>query len=154
MALKDRHGPFDFVYKELPGVGHTWPPDVAKEQLDFATSKKRDLFPKKVMWSPSVDWKKVFFWLAVGKPSAVGRGQAIFAEVKAPNEIHVTGGAAGLAVLLNDKLVDFKKPVKVVHNGSEVFNAEIAHGSLVAALLSVDDKVDAACALWAKVDLK
>jgi dienelactone hydrolase len=152
-GLKERYGPFDFVYREDPGVGHQWPAGAAKEQLDFAQSKKRDLFPRKVLWSPSVDWKRVFFWLKVDKPSEIGRGRSIFAEIKEGNEIHVTGSADGLSILLNDKLVDLKKPVKVVHNGSEAFHGE-APGSLVALLLSLDDKIDPACALWAKIDLK
>jgi poly(3-hydroxybutyrate) depolymerase len=151
-ALKERYGPFEFVYHEGAGVGHQWPREDRAEAGRFLLAKKKNFNAPRVLWEPRAEWKKVFYWLMMERPA---RGVRIFAEFKGRSEIHVetSGSCSGLSLILNDGLADLKSPIKVVLNGQEIFNDRAA-GSATAALLSLDDKLDLKAACWARIRLE
>ena len=57
----------------------------------------------------------------------------------------------GFSVLLNEKLIDPKKKVRVVLNGKEVFNDYIT-ARVSAIVESVDEKVDERMWFWGRID--
>ncbi|MHC4606313.1 MAG: hypothetical protein ACYTAF_05215 [Planctomycetota bacterium] len=148
-GLKSKYPEFEFTYHEIPGLGHSWPRSDRDAMYKFIRGKKKVYFPKRFIWEPRVSWKKVFYWVAMENPA---RGSRIFVETKEKNVIHVEGTTDGTSLLLNDKIVDLSKPVKVLRHGTEIFN-DVPKGSLTALILTLDDKLDEKAACWARISL-
>jgi predicted esterase len=136
-GYKEKYGPYDFTYKEYSDIGHGFPKEGFKHIWDWMFSKKRDPYPKQVIWEPGRAYKQIFYWLKIANPPL---GQRIEAKIDA-NKISIQGGLAEFSVFLNDKLADFKKPVVVTVNGEEKFNG-LAGYSLSALVETIDDKKD------------
>ncbi|MEZ6020549.1 MAG: hypothetical protein R3F17_10740 [Planctomycetota bacterium] len=81
-----------------------------------------------VVWQPALDWKRQFYWLFWEKPAI---GATVYARIdRAANRItidiepaHEGTQGEGLAVLLDDTLVNMEQPVTVALNGKTVFEA-------------------------------
>jgi len=117
-------GGYDFEYWEVPKRGHDLPPGGFDALLDKVAKKARAAHPSKVVWQPAISWKRQFYWLWWEKPVA---GAIVVAEVdRAKNEIRVTCDkpAEGLAVLLDDSLVDMSREVAIRLEDKEVFRGK------------------------------
>lgn len=145
--LKKQYGPYDFKYIEYPDKGHTVVAKDLQEAMDWCVAKKRNPNPKLVIWEPLRPWKRCFNWLRVEVPED---GPRMVARIQG-NEVTVeSGGAKGLSILLNDKLVSLSKPVRVRVDGKEIYN-DVCRGSAIAVVESVDERMDAESACWARV---
>lgn len=118
---RERWGGFPFEYWEVPGRQHDLPPGGITALLAKVESGVRDPRPTKVVWQPALRWKRQFYWLwwETPKVSAV-----VEAEVdRATNEVRVKSDAStkGLEILLDARLVDIAKEVRVLVNGAEVY---------------------------------
>jgi hypothetical protein len=127
----------DVQYDETKGIGHVPTPEIAERAYGKLRQRRRELYPVQV-WLQSnrpdslfnrADWVQVYDPLRPGKERRLlirrGGGQMdVFqnafradAAVLAPNRIEVKAENVGMMRLyLNDRLVDFKKPVTVVVN--------------------------------------
>jgi predicted esterase len=118
---RQRWGGFDYEYWEVPGRAHDLPPGGMLALCEKIADRARDPRPQKVVWQPSLAWKRQFHWLAWDAPK---RFAIVVAEVDAAkNEVRVEcdQDAAGLGVLLDDALVDLDREVVVTLAGREVF---------------------------------
>lgn len=135
-ALKEKYGPYEFIWKLYTNIGHGIPKEGLKPIWTWMLSKKRDPLPKRVLWEPSRSTKKHFYWIRA--EDASGR----FDVQRDGNRFVVTGRATGISILLNEKMVKLDQPIVVVdEKGTELFNGKARH-SLVAMLESIATKKD------------
>jgi pimeloyl-ACP methyl ester carboxylesterase len=123
---RERWGGFDYEYWEVPGRGHDLPPGGMLALVEKIATRKRDPRPAKLVWQPSLAWKRQFHWLAWDTPA---RHAIVVAEIDpARNEVRVEcdTDARGLAVLLDDALLDLDREVVVKLNDREVHRAKPA----------------------------
>jgi predicted esterase len=146
--LKEKHGPYEFVYKEYNGIGHGHPKGGFGQIKRWMTSHKRNPYPDYIVWEPTRSYKKLFWWVKVRSRG----GQLVAKYKKSKNLIEIEATCSGISVFLNEKMADFTKPVKVMLNGKEVFNDYIYH-SASAVLESIQDKKDKEQYFTAKIDL-
>lgn len=148
---KSDPGAYPGLFKGYPGMGHNIEDSVYADVDGFFKGKARAAYPRLVLWRPLVTWKKRFYNLGLEDPKP---GMSVRAEMKEDNRIVVTGAqGATLTVYLNEKLVDFKKPVVVTWNGQEAFNGTLTP-TLSTMLETLGDRSDAGMYYTAKVVLK
>jgi predicted esterase len=121
---KELWGGFDFEYWEVSGRGHTPPPGGYEAHLDKIAHHVRNPHPDTVIWEPSIDWKRQFYWLWWEFPLLSGLVEARLDREK--NEVHVECSVApkGLYVLLGPEIVDMDEEVAVFLNKEEVFRGK------------------------------
>jgi predicted esterase len=146
--LKEKHGPYEYVYKEYNGIGHGYPPGGFGPIIDWMIRHKRKPYPDYIVWEPSRPYKKLFWWIKVRSAG----GQIIAKYKKSKNLIEIEGSSSGISVFLNEKMVNLSKPVKVMVNGKEVFK-DYVYYSASALLESIQDKKDPEQYFTAKIDL-
>ncbi len=153
--LDELHGehPEGYVheYHEYPNIGHGLPPKGTTPIIKWLTSRRRNPYPKKVVWEPVLGWKKTFYWLRLKNPVGAGR---LVAVNLGDNRFDVTTSspARGLSLFLNEKMVDFKKPVTVTLNGEAAFSGYVTL-SAAALLESIAERNDRKMYFTARVDL-
>ena len=141
---------YKLLYKEIAGKGHDVPKDVRLEGLQWLKKFSRNPLPKHVIWEPVSKNKKHFYWLKIDE---LTQGMRIEAEIKDKvNVIIKTKSVSKFTLFLNDKLVDFNKPIKVEVNGAEKYNAKL-QPSLTAILESYVAKEDAEMIFTARVEI-
>ncbi len=134
-ALKEKYGPYDYVWKLYNDCGHGLPKDGVKPIFDWMTAKKRDPLPKRVLWEPTRSYKKHFYWV---KKSSTG-GQV---DVQRDGNKFTVTGTTDITIMLNEKMVKLDQPIVVVNDkGEELFNGKVGY-SLVAMVESIAAKND------------
>jgi len=141
-------GGYPFEYWEVEGHGHALPPGGMGSLLAKIKDRVRDPRPMKVVWQPSLEWKRQFYWLWWSDPE---RSATVIAECdREKNQIVITSTAdtKGLEVLLDDRLVDLDREVTVRLGDRVVFQGkpQLTLASLVKTSATGDpDLVFAAC---------
>lgn len=118
---RERWGGFPFEYWEVPSRQHDLPPGGMTALLAKIADSVRDPRPAKVVWQPALRWKRQCYWLWWEMPNL---SALVEAEVdRTTNEVRVKCDAStkGLEVLLDARLVDITKEVRVLVNGAEVY---------------------------------
>lgn len=114
----------DFEYWEVTDRGHGFPEGGTDALLDRIDGYTRAPYPAKVTWQPTLPWKSRFYWLDWPEPRV---DALVVAEIdREANSIAITSdgfGVEGLAVLLNDELVDMEAEVTITLDGEEAFKA-------------------------------
>lgn len=126
----------DVDYLETKGVGHVPTPQIAEQCYAKLCARKRDLYPRQ-LWLQSNRAETVFNrvdWLQIYQPTNAGDEKKLFFNKKpghmtlmsnawsaqatlTANQIDLTTDNVDvLRILLNDQMIDFKKPVKVIVN--------------------------------------
>jgi len=147
LAQKYR-GCYKHIYIEVPG-GHQAAGAKLNQLLDWVLKFKRNPYPKQVIWEPKRKFNHYLWWLKVKNPKI---GQRLEAKIeKNTITIKTENIDKGFSVLLNEKLIDPKKKVRVVLNGKEVFNDYIT-ARVSAIVESVDEKVDERMWFWGRID--
>ncbi|HVS17218.1 MAG TPA: hypothetical protein VMT18_01370 [Planctomycetota bacterium] len=122
LAARERWGGYErYEYLEVDGFGHGLPHKGAIELLEKVADARRDAHPEKVVWQPSLPWKRQFYWLFWESPRA---GALVTAELDRKANavrVEVEGDASGLCVLLSEELLDVEREVALQLNGSEVY---------------------------------
>lgn len=132
--LKQKYGPYDYVWKLYNDIGHGLPKDGVKPIFEWMLKKVRNPYPKHVIWQPQRAYIRNFYWLR----SEGGRGGLIEAKIDGQT---ITVSTKGIAIYLNEKMVDLKKPVIVKVGDEEVFHGLVPY-SLVAVADSIEAKMD------------
>ena len=126
-AARARFGGYeDFTYWEVDGRGHGEPPGGPKAHLERIASFAREPVQDVVVWQPVLEWKRQFYWLFWEDPSVgalvIGRIDRETNTVAVELSLHsAKDPGSGLAVLLDDRLVDRGREVVVTLNGEERF---------------------------------
>lgn len=107
--------------------GHTHAPYESEKEfkhiLDWAKSKKRDLWPKHVRYATwNLTWPRAY-WLTIERMNTPYLPAQIEAQVKNGNVIDVkTWNIAAYKVFLDEKLIDAAKPVTVMTDGKKSYS--------------------------------
>ena len=144
--LKEKYGPYDYIYKEIKANNHKGPGNI-QQILTWMYEKKRNPYPKLVIWEPFRPYKKYFYWLKCDNVD--GWGQRIEAKIEG-NKIALKGSTAGVTVFLNEKLVDLTKPVILEVDGKEKFNGDVPY-SIIALVETIDAHKDPEMYFVAKI---
>ena len=118
----------DFEYWEVDDVGHGPPKEGIGALIKKIADFERKPLPTNLAWQPDLFWKQQFHWLNWVKPVM---GSIVVAERSEEDNsftLTVTNDRGqpltevrGLSVLLDDRLVDMDKPVRVTLNGEVIF---------------------------------
>jgi dienelactone hydrolase len=140
--MKKEYGPYDFVYKEYNDIAHGLPKEGLKPIWDWMFARKRDPFPKLVIWEPSRAYKQHFYWL---KSEGGGRVEALLEGQK----ITIKGGHP--TIFLHEKMVKFAEEVTVVDaGGAQLWKGRPAL-SLAALVESIAVRQDAEVVFTAQI---
>jgi predicted esterase len=161
----DKDG-YKINYKEYPGVGHGLPSAAEVEVGKWLKQFKRDPYPRTLTWKPMKDSLPMFHWLKIAPTDLPPTSRRVNIQnnqlIDAPiirarikgNEITIDApGIKGITLFLNDSLVDLSKPVTVMLDGKEVFNAKVGY-RLTALVESLAAKEDANMYFTARVDVR
>lgn len=107
-------------YWEVGDRGHGFPAGGIIKLLERVQEARREAVPTRIVWQPDVTWKRQLHWLRWERPR---RHAILVADLdREANTIRITceGGAEGLSVLLDERVVDLGREVVVELNGEEV----------------------------------
>lgn len=139
-------------YHEYPDIGHGLPPKGTAEMIEWIAARRRDPCPRKIVWEPTLAWKRLFYWLRLESPAGAGR---IVAVNRGENRFEITTeggrGVRGLSILLNGEMADLRKPVTVSVDGKEVFSGFVLP-SAAALLESIVERNDRETVFTARVE--
>ncbi len=116
-----RWGAFEYEYWEVDGRAHDLPPGGTTALLEKVREHRRNPYPERIVWEPTLSWKRHFYWLWWDAPV---NEALVLADLKRDeNAIDITynGTPTGLFVLLREELVDMSKEVIVRLNGKETY---------------------------------
>ena len=149
-------GGWKFSYEQVDGRKHEFPEKGPLPGLKWAVDHVRDPRPRKVLWQPSRDWKKSFYWVRWARPWL---GAVLTARVDLPNNtIEVTVQAPvgpdkakieaereerilALSFLVDERLLDVTRDVILKIDGQERFRG-IPAPSLAALVRSAEERED------------
>jgi len=146
---KEQWGGYDYEYWEVSGRGHDYPPGGTKALLEKVADRERNARPLKVVWQPTLTWKRQFYWLWWDAPL---KNAIVVAELdRGSNTVRITSEQSlkGLSVLLDENLLDLSREVIVSVNGAESYRG-IPTPSL-AVLLATSGGVDPARTYTVKI---
>lgn len=118
-------GAFAHDYWEVDGRGHAEPPGGHLAQLQKIAGKVREPVPQRIVWQPVLPWKRQFYWLWWDAPVV---NAIVTADLdRAQNQVAITcdQDTKGLEVLLDGRVLDIKREVVVLVNGTEVFRGKV-----------------------------
>lgn len=122
----ERWGGYDYEYWRVEGRGHDLPPGGTKALLEKVIDFERDPHPERVVWQPTLAWKRSFYWLWWDEPRPNAIVDARLDREANTIAVEVDGDASGLAVQLSAGVVDLDRELVVSLNGSEVFRGAVA----------------------------
>ena len=109
-------------YCEVTGRGHALPPGGTLAHLRKVAGFARQAHPDKIVWEPTLPWKRQFYWLFWETPVA---DALVIAELdRAQNAVFIDlrkASPAGLSVLLSPELLDITREVVVYLDEEEVY---------------------------------
>jgi hypothetical protein len=124
------------VWKLYNDIGHGLPKEGLKPIWDWMFVQKRDPLPQRVLWEPSREYTKYFYWIRT-----LSMRERIDVR-REGNKFIVTGSSSSISILLNEKMVKFDQPVIVTDDqGNELFHGKATY-SLVVMVESIDAKRD------------
>ncbi len=143
---------YEFEFEKVPGLGHGIVREGLGPTISWLTRRKRNPYPKTVIWEPNRSYKKDFYWLHVPR---VTRGVLIVARIEKKRRIVVSssGYLPKLSLFLSDELVDAGKEITVTWNGKERFRGRLAPSAAVLAE-SVYTRRDPAMVFSYRIDLE
>jgi len=116
---RERWGGYDFEYWEVEGRGHETPPGGARKLLEKVADAERDARPDKVVWQPTLAWKRQFYWLFWEQPRLRATVVAELDGEENRVRVECATDAAGLWILLDERTLDPEREVTVELNGEE-----------------------------------
>jgi hypothetical protein len=107
----------------VPEKGH-WMDKQDSAAVPWMAKFRRNAIPQKVVWLQDDTPHESFYWLSV-PINEIQKGKQVIAEY-ADNVFTVSkNDYKTLKIGLNDSMIDFNKPVKIIVNGKIVFNKKV-----------------------------
>jgi len=123
-AAKLKELDYDYHYSEITEGGHQFFIDENQKVLDFFDKKKRDAYPKEIVWIADKQQHGRAYWLKIDEFKSPGFARLEASYDKVSNTVNVKAENVGkLAVFVSGKMVNFAEPVVVRINGVEKHNA-------------------------------
>ena len=99
------------------GLGH-WMEGRDQEALPWMQERRRNAWPRSIVWRQSPRTHTRFYWLAMDAAAAKG-GQVVRAEVDGQTIRLEAENVSSLTVRLSDELLDLDRPIRVVRTVHE-----------------------------------
>ena len=118
----------------VEGKGH-WMDRVDTVAVSWMAQFKRNPYPEKIVWKQSEVLHPHFYWLSAPK-NQLARDKEVCAEWlknkngKPANIIRITHcDYSALTISLNDQMIDFAKPVKIIYGDKVLFNGMVTRSA-------------------------
>jgi hypothetical protein len=108
----------------VPKKGH-WIDKQDSVAVPWMAKFRRNAIPQKIVWRQDDTPHESFYWLSVPL-NEIQKGKQVIAEYKNNVFTIFKNDYKTLKIGLNDSMIDFNKPVKVIVNGKVVFNKKAA----------------------------
>ena len=144
---KENPGDFPVQMELMKGHGHGGLPD--RDKIKEMYPHRRDPVPRRLSWDLTDGVIDRFFWLGAPKP---GPGRSIDATIAGNVVTVTTRGVVQLELSLDGRLVDVRKPLRVVIDGAE--HAVVLRPSLATLCRSMNERGDPALACTCRVTLE
>lgn len=160
-------GGWKHVYEQVDGRGHAFPEKGPTPGLEWMASHERDPRPAKIVWQPTREWKKTFYWLRWERPwlgslvtASVDTAQnSIDVVVERPRsatpqrtEAQREEFVGTLSFYLDGRLVDLAQEVVITVDGVERFRG-VPPLRLATLVRSIEVREDAEYAFAVEVSL-
>lgn len=162
---QDPGGYEQFVFKTYEGLEHAFPPGEPETGIRWLETKKRDTFPKKLVWEyasepfPTAEPnsplprlpKHWFYWLHCKDPKdnmkvvATRDGNTIDLQIK-------NADWKSFDVLLNPTMIDVTRDVVVIVNGKEIYKGK-PEPNVATVLETLDARADRSMCFDRRVEL-
>lgn len=125
----------------VPGVGH-WMNRADTAAIEWMAQYRRNPYPAKIVWGQhSTCGHTCFYWLKVDAQEAKVDGRTIIATLRDNTITIERNDYQKVTIGLNDRMIDFSKPVIVIENGKEVFNGKVKR-TIADIAQSLNDRMD------------
>ena len=145
LARLNARDPFGYnvKFQRVTGPVHPAKTRLALGSLfTWISAFRRSPLPSKVVWRQCSDVLHGSLYFLKLEPTAIAKGAIVACELVSPNEFSLkVFGVRRLWILLSQAIVDFRKPVKVIVNGS-LFFQDFVRPSEEAVAHSLADKAD------------
>jgi pimeloyl-ACP methyl ester carboxylesterase len=121
------------------GKGH-WMDGADKAAVPWMAQFRRNPLPEKVVWLQDDIPHNSLYWLRV-PPSEAENGKLAIVERMDNTFTVITNHYNSLSIGLNDAMIDFNKPIRVIVDGEVVFNKKVRRNA-AAICMSVEDRCD------------
>mgnify|MGYP000875921225 CR=1 FL=1 len=121
-----RWGGYPHEYWEVPGRQHEECPGGMPALLAKIAKETRAARPAKIVWQPTLAWKRQFYWLYWPEPK---RNALVEAELDREHNtvtVRCDADVTGLEILLDDELLDPARDVVVKLGDQEVFRGRVS----------------------------
>lgn len=115
---------YDYLYSEHPDKGHVPIPEENKKVIDFFEKKRRNIYPKRVLWTADGSAFSRAYWLNIDRMTPPATVDAEVSREKNSIEVKTTN-IQKLTLYLSDKLLDLSKEVKIIVNGAVLFSGKV-----------------------------
>jgi len=122
---RERWGGFELEYWREDSGGHDLPPGGMRELIGRIEDFERDPHPERVVWQPTLDWKRGFYWLWWSDPVEDALVEATLDREANSVHVDVRGRAGGLHVQLSPDVLDLDREVVVTRGREEVFRGMV-----------------------------
>lgn len=154
MDSLQKNDPEGYIHEThiVPGVGH-WMNRADTAAIPWMAQYKRNPYPTKIVWRQDGDCAHTsFYWLKVNKTEASVRDKTVVIELK-NNVFTITrNDYQNLTICLNDKMIDFSKPVIVIENGKTIFKKKVSR-TIEDIEESLDERMDKSMNFCAHITL-
>jgi len=118
---KQQWGGYDLEYWQVDNHQHGLPPGGMLALMIKLKDIERSTQPEKVVWQPSLAWKRQFYWLLWKKPKLKSMVIAHWDKETQTFAIECQQGADDIQVLLNSTMTDFKTEITLMVNGRRLW---------------------------------
>lgn len=122
---RERWGGFELEYWREDAGGHALPPGGMRELIGRIEDFERDPHPERVVWQPTLDWKRGFYWLWWSDPVENALVEATLDREANTVHVDLRGRADGLHVQLSSDVLDLDREVVVTRGREEVFRGMV-----------------------------
>jgi predicted esterase len=153
--LKEKYGPYDYIYKEYPNIGHGTPPDGVAPIFQWMSTKRRNPYPKMVIWEATRAYKKLFWWVKLRNGAGgFGAGRTVV-KIDSGNKFVVEQGGSGLEIFLNEKMgISLSKEITVVDSSGQELYRGRPDPSIAALVESIEARRDPEMTFTARIRVK
>ncbi|MBI5359345.1 MAG: alpha/beta hydrolase [Planctomycetes bacterium] len=109
----------DYPEEKPMAGGHFFPTHKLQDVFDWLADKNRNAFPSELNCASADKKLNSFYWLKLDDFTEMEITASVINNKIA---INIAGAVNKLTVRLNDKMIDYSKPVEIVVNGKTVFN--------------------------------
>ncbi|MDZ7815231.1 MAG: hypothetical protein U5N86_04260 [Planctomycetota bacterium] len=141
---------YEYVFSEERDNAHNFPKEGVKHCIDWMTERERNPRPEKIRWMTFRKWKRHFYWVFCYQPERLKLVEAEYTDDSVV-KVKTESMFSKMAVLFNEELIDYDKPVKVTVNDRVVFEGYLQRYNVAAFVAAVKEYEDPEFTYDAKV---